>query len=221
MEALRERTDINLSATELEAQRHNAQIAERYRRLQNAELDQFAPDVYAQANAVAEPVRTVFAPETPVSETPVMQQTPQVTEFVHERVTNSVFTTEKFDAMAQNAYASYEMAAAATVAQPTYIAPVMEQASVAAKTEAVAQYSLSTFAKVVMAVFAAVVIAMLTLICVNSAVINQKTVQLQALQTQRAQLVQEYEELRQEIQEEISEETIRQFALENGMTLAD
>ena len=220
MEALRERTDINLSATELEAQRHNAQIAERYRRLQNAELDQFAPDVYAQANAVAEPVRTVFAPETPVSETPVMQQTPQVTEFVHERVTNSVFTTEKFDAMAQNAYASYEMAAAATVAQPTYIAPVMEQASVAAKTEAVAQYSLSTFAKVVMAVFSMIVIAMLTMICINTRLIDNKSVRIKNLEKQREELMERNEEIQQRIAAARDPETIREYAESHGMQLA-
>lgn len=217
MEILQERTSV--ATTDLEAQRHNAQIAERFKRLQNlrnAENEQFSGEVSASANtAVAESTRTVYAYETPVSETPVMQQIPQVAEYTRENVSNSVFTGERFDRFQQNVAA--EMAA--TVIQPAFIAPTVEKKPQTAEQTGAAQYSLSTFAKVVMAVFAAVVIAMISLICANSALINQKSVELRALEVQKAQLVQEYEALCQEIEAEISEESIRQYALENGMEL--
>lgn len=216
MEILQERTSV--ATTDLEAQRHNAQIAERFKRLQNlknAENEQFSSGVSASANtAVAESTRTVYTYETPVTETPVMQQIPQVAEYTRENVSNSVFTGERFDKFQQNV-----AELAATVVQPTFIAPTVEKKTETAQQTGVAEYSLSTFAKIVMAVFAAVVIAMITLICANSALINQKSIELRALEVQKAQLVQEYEALCQEIEAEISEESIRQYALENGMEL--
>lgn len=232
METLQERTHTQTTDTtyatnvttdtSLEAQRHNSMIAERFERLknlQNAQQAQCQETQTVQASAVTvEPVRTVYESQPTVSQTPVMQQTPQITEYSHETVSSPVFTSQRFDVWQQNAAAEI----AATVVQPTYIAPtVTAQPVTPAKTQATEQYSLSTFAKIVMAVFAAVVIAMITLICANSALINRKTVELEALQAQKAQLVQEYDALRQEIEAEISQEAIYEYALENGMVLGN
>ena len=220
MEILQERTQQTID-TSLEAQQHNARIAERYERLKNlrnAQQEQCQEAETVRASAVtAEPVRPTFTAQPTVAETPVMQQTPQITEYAHAAVENSVFTNQRFETWQQNAA---EMAA--PIVQPAYI-PTMVAPKTAAstQTQAVEQYSLSTFAKVVMAVFAAVVIAMISLICANSALINQKTVELEALQMQKARLVQEYDALCQEIEEEISQEAIYEFAMENGMVLGN
>lgn len=218
METLQERT----TDTSLEAQQHNAGIAERYARLQNlrnAQQEQCQETETVQANAAtAEPVRPVYAAQPTVAETPVMQQTPQITEYSNDVASNPVFTNQRFEMWQQNA--APEMVA--PIVQPAYIPPtVAPQPTTSTQMQAVESYSLSTFAKIVMAVFAAVVIAMISLICANSALINQKTVELEALQMQRAQLVQEYDALRQEIEAEISQEAIYEFALENGMVLGN
>lgn len=222
MEILQERTQQQMPDTSFEAQQHNARIAERYARLQNlrnAQQEQCQETETVQANTVTvDPVRPVFTAQPTVAETPVMQQAPQITEYSHETVSNPVFTSQRFDMWQQNA--APEMAAA--IVQPTYIPTmVAPQPTTSTQTQATAQYSLSTFAKVVMAVFAAVVIAMISLICANSALINQKTVELETLQMQKAQLVREYDALCQEIQEEISQEAIYEYALENGMVLGN
>ena len=80
-----------------------------------------------------------------------------------------------------------------------------------------AQYSLSNMAKVVMAVFAALVTVMLAVICINTQIINQKTLQLQALETQRAELLEENAEIQSRIMEARSEESIREYANSQGM----
>ena len=49
MELVRERQAIDV--TNVEAQKHNAQISERYRLLQSAEADQFAQETYANETA--------------------------------------------------------------------------------------------------------------------------------------------------------------------------
>ncbi len=68
-----------------------------------------------------------------------------------------------------------------------------------------------------MAAFAAVVIVMLTLICVNTQLIRQRTVEVQGLQAQNAALQEEYAELQSRIRDAVSEETIREYALSRGM----
>ena len=73
MELVRERQTIEL--TNVEAQQHNAQISERYRLLQSAEADQFSQVTHANESAAqAAPI---------VEETPVLEQMPHVTDFVH------------------------------------------------------------------------------------------------------------------------------------------
>ncbi len=207
MELVRERQTIEL--TNVEAQQHNAQIRERYRLLQSAEADQFAQEVYS------EPVQErVIINETPsftsssISETPVVEQVPQVTDFVRERLVTDVFTAEKFERTTIDP-------SVITVEQPIVV-PVIEQKA-EESTAVAAHYSLSALAKIIMAIFAAVVIALLSLIAYNSQVIHQKRIQIKNLEQKREQLLEQQEELQARIDLAESEESILQWAQSQGM----
>ena len=147
-------TRMNTATDLKEAEAHNAQIAERYRRLQNAESIQFSK------TPTAEPVASVATLEKELEE-------PQVTYYTSEKIDSPVFTTEKFERA--------EISATPTQAQT----PSSLQNTALSTQE---QYSLSHLAKMVMAAFASVVVLMLTLICVNTQLINQKRVRIQNLE---------------------------------------
>ena len=68
-----------------------------------------------------------------------------------------------------------------------------------------------------MAIFATVVVMMLTLICVNTQIIQRKSMQLRNLEQQREELVNRNEEIQRRIENAQSEETIREYALSQGM----
>ena len=189
-----------------QAEEHNAQISERYQRLLNAEAEQFAEidnrtsgNVYAHRNFV-------LTPERPVSETPVHQQEAQVKEYSREIPNASVFTTEKYDINNQATIRPV------STVMPTQ-APALQQAS-AVKQES---YSLTNFAKLVLAAVAAVVVLMLTVIGINSSLIARNTMVFNALQERRAELVKENDELMRRIENATSEESIRAWASESGM----
>lgn len=212
MDTILERVTSQQQLAEQEAQQHNAQIKERYKRLQNAEADQFAQSNTQVSNAVQYNVRasvsTLERPSVSVDDTPIFEQAPQVTEYVREKLDSSVFTTDKFQAVQQ------------PVQQVSQAVAAVPQAPTAVATAAVAvasPYALTNFAKAVMAAFAAVVIVMLTLICVNTQLIRQRTVEVQGLQAQNAALQEEYAELQSRIRDAVSEETIREYALSLGM----
>ena len=191
-----------------EAELHNAQINERYQRLLNAEAEQFAEITEKQAERTYQTRASVLAPEKPVAETPVYEQTPQVREYTREAVSTPVFTTEKYNITSQP-----QTSDVATV-MPVQ-APVM-QASVAVEP----QYSLTTFAKLVMVAVAMVVTLMFTIIGINSSIIARNHAQLNALQEQRAELVEENSEIMRRIEEATSEDAIRAWASEKGMISA-
>lgn len=201
MDLVLEKLRTQTTTTEQEARNHNAQIKERYRRLQSAEADQFASAL-----------TTETAPETPVY-TPSAEQAPQVTEFQTVREVASVFTTEKFQQIQEQeqstSYAPVEIAHT----------PVQSPVEVTATATEVG-YSLSTLAKTVMAVFAMVVIAMLTLICINTHLLNQKAVRLKNLEEKRDQLIEQNAEIQERIELAQSYETIRQYAESHGMIQA-
>ena len=191
---------INLTANK-QAELHNAQIAERYRRLQDAEADQFASETHNETQYTVR--ASVLAPEAPKTfETPITEQTPQVTEYVRERIETPVFTTEKFERAMENS--------------PVMTKPVEipKQATSVATAE---QYSLSRMAKLVMAVFATVVVMMLTLICINTQIIQRKSLELRNLEQQREELIEKNAEIQRRIEIAQSEETIREYALSQGM----
>lgn len=197
------------TTTEQEARNHNAQIKERYRRLQSAEADQFASDISEREEIRA----SVLAPEAPVYTAPVTEQAPKVTEFVTSREASSVFTTEKFDRIQD-------------LEQPTVYAPVeiahtpVQSPAAVATTATEVGYSLSALAKTVMAIFAMVVVAMLTLICINTHILHQKSVRLKNLEEKRDQLIEQNAEIQERIEIAQSYETIRQYAESHGMVQA-
>jgi cell division protein FtsL len=90
--------------------------------------------------------------------------------------------------------------------------PVQEEATVKQL-----GYSLSPLAKLVMAVFTMVIVAMLALICVNTQAINQKTIRIKNLEQQREELMEEHEDVQRRIADAKSEETIREYAQSQGM----
>ena len=204
MEAVREKMYTQSIEVE-EAQKHNAMINERYRKLQNAVADQFSNETTAQVeeNVTAEAVRE----ETPLYISPsnvaTLEQAPRVTEYVAPTAA-ALFTTQKFEAVK-----AYE----ATQAKPVEIvAPVQ-----ATETAAEVHYSLTPLAKIVMAVFTFVIVAMLSLICVNTQIIRHKKIQLKNLEEKKEQLMEQSEEIQRRIEAAKSEEAIRKYAEENGL----
>jgi hypothetical protein len=218
MATITEMNRIQSVTEETEARRkHNAMIRDCYRRLQNAQNEQFGAN---EQNESAYEIRaSVLAPERPAYtnsfvNTPTLEQTPQVTEFVRTRMETPVFTTEKFNAFQESAV---------SVAMPAIQQAVEEmpvQAIIPANMQAAAveeSYSLSRFAKMAMAAFATVTVAMFTLIGVNTRIIENKRMQLSELETQQATLMEEYAEIQNRIAMEQSEESIRQYVNANGL----
>lgn len=219
MELIRENTQTQLSSAELEREKHNAMIKERYKQLQNAEASQFAEKTYTEEKRVAETAyANVEAPEKPAlyispnnnMNAATLEQMPKVTEYISQ-VASALFTPERFERM--QSFEEEETVAHVATATPV-IAPMPVQAA-AVKVEA--QYSLSSFAKMAMAVFTLVIVAMLTLICINTSIINQKAARIESLEQQKEQLLAESEAVQQRIAEAKSEETIREFAESQGM----
>lgn len=195
-----------------EAELHNAGINERYRRLAAAVERQFG-----ESNATETTVRaSVLAPERPAftaptaENIPAIEQIPTVTEYVRTRAESPVFTTEKFGGITEEA----PVAVQTPVEMPAQTA-VAAVAAVAVSQEA--QYSLSRMAKIVMAAFATLVAVMLAVICINTQIISQKTLQLKALEAQRAELLEENAEIQNRIAQARSEEAIREYAKSQGM----
>ena len=211
MEFMLEQT-TRLTKDEIEAREHNAQIKERYRRLQNAEANQFAQESITSQSSVIAPERpTEYYPPV-IENVATVEQIPQIIEFVREVPNASVFTTDKFQAIE-------EEKAMETVTEeiaPTYVAPATVTSA-----STLSQYSLTAFAKTAMAVFMLIVIAMLTLIAVNSQAIRVKSIRIQNLEEKREELVEKAEELQRRIDAARSEETIRAYAQEQGWALGN
>ena len=210
METLREKTETQVSNFELEAQKHNAMISERYNRLKNAVDSQFAEETRTEdraadnvnANVSARENTPLYISPNPVN-TATYAQTPTVTEYVSP-VASTIFTAERLNKV----QSMEEVAPTATPVQATAVQ--MET-----------QYALSPMAKIVMAVFTFVIVAMLTLITVNTNILNQKRIKIQNLEEKQEQLMEEYEEVKRRIEAATSEETIREYAESQGMVRAE
>ena len=210
--AVLEQQDVlqQVSADVSEAQRHNEKIKERYYQLQNDLAGQFSEEKQTAMQETTRveartPATSLYISPVNVGNAAVLEQTPQVTEYVSPAAATALFTTEKFDRM---------------TAGETMVAPMPVQAVEPMRVTAMAveaQYSLTPLAKVVMAVFACVIVAMLSLICANTYLINQKSVRIKNLEQKKEQLMEQSEELQRRIEEARSEETIRQFAESQGM----
>ena len=201
MEMVRERTIEQERVISKEEQEHNARISERYLKLKNAVEDQFAtitPETTAQASVFSADVSM----QTPVyGYTPTIEQRPQVTEYIRN-LRHSVFTSDAFTLSNTN---TQQEVIAETVA------PTVSEVS----------YSLSTMAKAVMAGFAAVVVALMAMICVNSHTLAQQSNRIQELQAHKQELTERYAEVEKRLEEAKSEETIRQYAESQGMVRAE
>ncbi len=210
METLSEKTETQVSNFELEAQKHNAMISERYNRLKNAVDSQFAEDTRTEERVVENAnVDTSARENTPLYISPnpknaaAYAQTPTMTEYVSP-VMSTLFTAERLDRV-----------------QPVEdVAPVAMPVQATA-TQVESQYALSPMAKIVMAVFTFVIVAMLTLITVNTNILNQKRIKIQNLEEKQEQLMDQYEEVKRRIEAATSEETIREYAESQGMVKSE
>ncbi len=187
---------------------HNAQISERYRMLQDAIEDQFSAhsqNTVYQAAATYAPSQTQYAP-TFTAPTPSVEQRPSVTEYVRTNVADStLFSAEKFEKFQVNEQYS----------APTYVGDAVNVNEEAVAVEE--SYSLSSFAKLIMAAFTLVVVAMLTLACINTQTIQSKSIRLQNLEEKRQELLEKNEEIQRRIEEAKSDEVIREYATSQGM----
>ena len=224
-----------------EAALHNAHIKERYEKLRNAEATQLSESFSeAERSAYSAPraSASTLAPERPretfsYSSAPI-EEAPRTNGYVHTRVDSPLFTPETLDRtlrredygfMApvapeeQKAEVNEEMAVSETVNVPVNApaAPV-EMPVTAVNVEPRAEgYALNSLEKMVIAAFAALVIVMLTVICINTQVIRRKTVQLRNLEQRQEELVQENAELEKNIEDAKSFDKILEYAEEHGM----
>ena len=210
MKSLREREQEQLLEAEV-AQKHNAMINENYRKLENAvsmqtkerEAEKLAEET-AREHVVEEQAPLYISP----SNVATFEQMPRMTEYVSPTAA-ALFTPQKFNAIKDY---QEEMVAPAPV---EIVTPKMAQ-----ETAMEAQYALTPLAKVIMAVFTFVVIAMLSLICINTQIIRQKSVRIQNLEEKKEQLLEEYDDLQRRIEAAQSEEAIRAYADANGIVLS-
>ena len=186
-----------------EEEKHNAMISERYRKLLNAIDDQYSSETPIDVQNAYAPVYTEQAPAY-VENTPVTEQVPQVTEYAPSQVAASVFTAEKLDRVVED----YVSTPAVNEAPRTVVK---------AATVAEVSYSLSPLAKVVLAVFTALVVVMLTFIGINSQIIQRKSVRLKNLEEKKQELMERNEEIQRYIAELQTEESIVQRATEAGL----
>ena len=212
MELVLDRPTTTQSVETNEAQEHNALIKERYRKLQSTEADQFATPSHTantyQTATVNPQASTVYAPM--FGSTATVEQTPHVTEYVRH-MESTLFTTEKFEKVENEVS---QETVPTFVADVTTNAPAMTTAIAPATREG---YGLNSFAKFMLGVFAAVVVCTMTMICVNTAKIQQKTIRLRNLEEKRQELIEKNEEIERRIADAKSEETIRQYAESQGM----
>ena len=190
----------------MEKEKHNAMISERYRRLLDAVDGQHSTErPTMERESYYAPSYTMDAPTyAPISETPVAEHIPDVTTYTPSAVAASVFTTEKLDRMFGHGTA-------------TEYAPVKPVEIIKPKMVTEVSYSLSSMAKVAMAAFASVVVIMLTLIGVNTATIQRKTIKLRNLEEKKQELMEKNDEIQRRIQELQTEESIIERATEAGL----
>lgn len=205
MKGLLERNTVEIT----EEERHNAAIKERYRKLFDAVEDQLASVQEETAQTTYAPMEPSYTETPTFAPAPVVEQEPTVTEYRPSQLAASVFTAEKFERLA-----SFEEKQASAPVQALEIKPATVTKAAAATAT---QYSLTTMAKVVMALFTLVVVAMLTLIGINSQIIARKSMQLDALEAQKQELVATKGEIQARIRELQTEESILERAKAAGL----
>ncbi len=179
---------------DVEKEQHNAMISERYRKLLDA-----VEDVFSASNVEEKEYSSAFFA---LDNTPTVEQTPTVTEYA------PVFTTEKFQRIEE---LQREVERTMPVATPSM------KSTEKATTAVAAHYSLTPLAKIVMAAFTLVVVAMLALIGINSYLLNQRSIRLKNLEEQRQELLERNEEIQARIMELQTEESILERAEQAGL----
>ena len=187
-----------------ERELHNSMINERYRAILGVMEGQFREEM-PTTNVAQACAPTIEAP-VEITHAPVVEQTPHVSEYTP--ATASLFTVETLNRIAAK---PVEDTFAPTLVMPQPVAtvkPIVEKE---------ATYSLTPMAKVVMAVFTAVVVIMLALIGVNTQTIQRKSLRLKNLEEQKQELMERNEEIQRYIAELHTEESILERATEAGI----
>ncbi len=179
-----------------EKERHNAMINERYRKLLDAVEDQ-----------VSTPTENVYASTREVEAPALDTMQPTVTTYAPTALASSVFTAEKFERL--EGFGETKAQTPVVVARPQEVTRT--------STATAAHYSLTPLAKIAMAVFTLLVVAMLVLIGVNSRIIHRKTVRLQNLEEKKQELMEKNAEIQRRIQELQTEESIIERATQAGL----
>ena len=209
-----------------EARRHNEQIRQKYLQLQNAEEAQLS---HVFENAEQQTRAEEFnAPAAPVSAMPAAPvapvQTAQAKTVSLTEQQKDLFTADTFRRMVSGAakaqapvQAPVQEAVQAPVYRPVFApAPEKTQEAVKQAEKSLESYSLTNAAKAVIAAVAAFVVLLITLIGINTRILNAKGVELSALEAKKAELAEQSRELAERIENATSEETIAAWAQANG-----
>ena len=209
-----------------EARRHNEQIRQKYLQLQNAEEAQLS---HVFENAEQQTRTEEFnAPAAPVSAMPAAPvapvQTAQAKTVSLTEQQKDLFTADTFRRMvsgAAKAQAPVQTPVQESVQAPVYRpvftpAPEKTQEAVKQAEKSLESYSLTNAAKAVIAAVAAFVVLLITLIGINTRILNAKGVELSALEAKKAELAEQSRELAERIENATSEETIAAWAQANG-----
>ena len=172
-----------------EAELHNSRINNMYSILKNAESEQLE-QLWEEAKRA--PRASVLAPEKPV-EVPAYEREPAAPDFAAETSGRTLEQT-----------------------MPTPIA--VEAAPVSNEQAEEVVISLTTAAKKAIAIFASVATIMMTMIGVNTHIINQRESQIRALEASNANMRASIAQLEEQIEYESSEEVIREWAARRGLT---
>ena len=209
-----------------EARRHNEQIRQKYLQLQNAEEAQLS-HVFENAEQQAR-VEEFTAPAAPVSATPAAPvapvQTAQAKTVPLTEQQKDLFTADTFRRVVSGAAEAQTQAPAQTIANaPVYRpvftpAPIKAQEVVKQAEKSLESYSLTNAAKAVIAAVAAFVVLLITLIGINTRILNAKGAELSVLEAKKAELVEQSRELAERIENATSEETIAEWAQARGLT---
>ena len=198
-----------------EARQHNRQIRERYLRLQNAEETQLS-ETFEGAEA-AEAVKSARGGDAPAFVSP--EENAQVKSVPLTDQQKELFSAETFRRVVSGGAAQQSAAAYVEAAPVRDFSAQTAERSVEKAAAAVAQeetYSLTSAAKAVIAAFAALVVLMLTVIGINTRIMGAKGAELIALETQKAELLEESRALAERIEAETGDEAIERWAAQNG-----
>ena len=187
------KTSNTMSAKQAELL-HNSQISENYRLLRDLENRQF--ESIERERASLQSNANVLTIERP-----------------RERVTSDLFTVETLDRAIRNN----------TVVEPVemVVQPVQPQAVAVESVAREEVAMLSSFAKTVAAVFAAVIVMMLTIISINTQIISQKAAYLSTLEQKQQELIAQELDLQEKILRQTSKQAIEEFAEKYGMVKED